>query len=152
MTDKNREEVTTIHISEESRDVVRKMKEHDLLSLGTGEGDSNTKDIYLLAVALGLDSPPEKLNKPYPWTRASYFGTEDKALIMSVLFGTLNDAADDVAAHCDTKEAFGYCRQLTDAGFRRLDEFAADAMYDPDLMARKMLDYVDSKYDEVIKE
>ena len=55
-------------------------------------------------------------------------------------------------AHCDTKEAFSYCRQLTDAGFRRLDEFAAGAMYDPDLMARKMLDYVASKYDEVIKE
>ena len=151
MIDRNREDSSTIRISAESRDVVRKMKEHELLSLGMGEGDSNTKDIYLLAVALGLGMPTERMNDPKSWTRASYFELEDKALLRSILLGTL-DSTEDIASHGDLKEALNYCKQFTDAGFRRIDEFAADAMYDPDLMVRKMLDYVDSKYDEVIKD
>ncbi len=151
MNDRSREDSSTIRISAESRDVVSKMKEHDLLSLGVGEGDSNTKDIYLLAVALGLGAPAEKMGDPRAWTRASYFELEDKALIRAVMLGTL-DNAENIAAHCDLKEAFNYCSQFTNAGFRRIDEFAADANYDPDLMVRKMLDHVAEKYDELIKD
>ena len=150
MTDRNREDSASLAISEESREVVRKLKEHGLLSLGKGEGDSNNKDIYLLAVALGLGKPTERMNNPSSWTRISYFEIEDKALIRSVLLGTL-DNAKDIINHCDLKEAFNYCRQFTDAGFQRIDNFAAKASYDPDLMVRKMLDYVDEIYDEVIK-
>lgn len=49
---------STISISEKSRAVVSKMKEHGLLSIGKGDDDTNTKDIYLLAVALGFDKEP----------------------------------------------------------------------------------------------
>ena len=151
MSDKTREDNSTLPISEGSRDVVKKMKEHGLLSLGMGEGDSNNKDIYLLAVALGLGSPTERMVAPQSWTRTNYFEMEDKALIQAALLGSLN-SSEDIASHCDLKEAFNYCRQFTDAGFQKIDKFAAEGSYDPDLMVRKMLDYVESKYDEVINE
>ena len=150
MIDGNKDDNSTLPISERSRDIVTKMKEHNLLSIGKGEGDSNTKDIYLLAVALGLDQPIIKMIKPESWTRTIYFNSSDKSLIRAALLATATDS-DDIAAYCDTKEAFNYCKQLTDAGFQSIDEFASSAMYDPELMARKMLEYVDSIYDDVIK-
>ena len=151
MSSNNQYDNSTLPISEASWDVVRKMKEHKLLSIGVGEGDSNNKDIYLLAVALGLDRPTEKLTRSESYTRTSYFTPKDRSLITSVLLGTA-DEDSDISSYCKTKNAFDYCRQFTDAGFQAIDRFAAEANYDPDLMVRKMLDHVDSIYDDVIEE
>ena len=130
---------------------VRKMKEHKLLSIGKSEGDSNNKDIYLLAVALGLDHPGEKMSNIDSYTRVTNFRPQDRSLITSVLLGTA-DEDSDISSYCGLKNAFDYCKQFTDAGFRAIDRFAAEANYDPDLMVRKMLDHVDSIYDDVIEE
>ena len=150
MIDRNREDNSSQPISEGSRDVVKKMKEHGLLSLGMREEGSRNKDIYLLAVALGLGSPTKRMIAPQSWARNTYFQMEDKALIQAVLLGSLN-SSEDITSHCDLKEAYSYCRQFTDVGFQKIDKFAAEGFNDPDLMVRKMLDYVESKYDEVIK-
>ncbi len=149
MNSRNNEDGTTLPISENSRNVVKKMKEHDLLSIGKGEGDLQTKDIYLLAVALGLGSPAERMVNPQSWTRTAYFQMEDKSLLRAILLDTA-DSSKDISDFCDMKAAFDYSRQFTDAGFRRIDEFAAEAMYDKELMVRKMLDYVDSIFEETV--
>lgn len=149
MSNGNRDEGTSIPISEGSRDVVKKMKDHDLLSMGRGESDSQNKDIYLLAVAMGLGSPTEKMTGAQSWTRVNYFQTEDVALLKAILLATA-DGTKDITPYCDTKAAFDYSRQFTDAGFKKLDEFAADALYDKDLLVRNMLDYVESMYDKIV--
>lgn len=149
MIDRYQEDNSTLPISENGREVVTRLKEHNLLSMGKGEMDINNKDIYLLAVALGLDSPAEKLIKPESWVRMVNFRDHDKALAIAAYMATALDS-DSVGKYCDQRDAFAYCKQFTDAGFRIIDSFASDAMYDPDLMVKKMLSYVDSIYEEVI--
>lgn len=151
MNDNSQYENSTVPISGASWEIVRKMKEHKLLSIGKSEGDSNNKDIYLLAVALGLDHPGEKMSNIDSYTRVTNFRPQDRSLITSVLLGTA-DEDSDISSYCGLKNAFDYCKQFTDAGFRAIDRFAAEANYDPDLMVRKMLDHVDSIYDDVIEE
>ena len=150
MINNNQNDNTTLPISEGSREVVAKMKEHNLLSIGKGEGDSNNKDIYLLAIALGLENPVDKMSRPESWTRTVNFGGFDKSLVKAAYLGTAADG-DDISRYCDAREAFSYCKMLTDAGFLEIDKFAQEASYDPELMVKKMLEYVESIYDEVIR-
>ena len=151
MIERDHADKSSLAISKGSHDIVRKMREHDLLSMGKRKDDSSTADIYLLAVVLGLGSPTERMVSPDSFTRIGYFEMEDKALICAAFIGFL-DSSDELTKGSNLKEAFNYWKQFTDAGFQRIDKFAAEGSYDPDLMVRKMLDYVESKYDEVIKE
>ena len=149
MINRYQEDNSTLPISESSREVVARLKEHNLLSMGKGEMDTNNKDIYLLAVALGLDSPEEKLSKPESWVRTVNFRDDDKSLAIAAYMATALDS-DSVGKYCDLRDAFAYCKCRTDAGFRAIDSFASEAMYDPELMVKKMLSYVDTIYDEVV--
>ncbi len=149
MINNNQNDNTTLPISEGSREVITKMKAHNLLSIGTGEGDSNNKDIYLLAIALGLENPTDKMSKPESWTRTVYFSGFEKSLVKAAYLGNIADS-DDISDYCDIREAFAYCKMLTDEGFLEIDKFAQEALYDPELMVKKMLEYVDSIYDGII--
>ncbi len=146
----NQDDNSSISISEKSRAVVNKMKEHNLLSIGRTENDVNTKDIYLLAVALGLDEEPKTTIKGgESYTRAIYFKDPDRALLFASLIESAADS-DDILESCDSKKAFAVSKGYTDAGFKKIDEMAEESMYDPELMVKKLLDYVDSIYDDVI--
>ena len=57
---------------------------------------------------------------------------------------------DDILEYCDIKKAFANSKGYTDAGFEAIDELAQSAMYDPDLMLKKLLEYADSIYDETV--
>ena len=149
MIERYQEDNSTLPISENGREVVTRLKEHGLLSMGKSEMDTNNKDIYLLAVALGLDSPEERLNKPESWVRMVNFRDFDKHLAIAAYMATAPDS-DSVGRYCDQREAFAYCKQYTDAGFRAIDTFASESMYDPELMVKKMLSFVDTIYDEVV--
>ena len=149
MTERSAIENTTLPISENSREIVAKMKNHNLLALGKGENDMNNKDIYLLAVAMGLDNPTEQMIKPESWTRVVNFSEKDKALIISALLGTAG-STDEIEEYCDLNNAISYCKKFTDAGFEEIDRIAADVKYNPELLVRKMLNYVDEIYDDVV--
>lgn len=153
MIDRNLDDNSTLSISEKSRAVVAKMKEHNLLSIGKGENDTNTKDIYLLAVALGLDKMAETTVKKggESYTRTIYFKDPDRALLISALLENARNA-DKLLEYCDIKRAFTYSKGYTDAGFQFIDDLAQSAMYDPELMVKKLLEYVDSIYDETIEQ
>ena len=141
----------TISISEKSRAVVAKMKEHNLLSIGKGDNDVNTKDIYLLAMALGLDKEPtSSIKGGESYTRTIYFKDFDRALLVSALLENAN-STEDLLEFCDIKKAFSNSKGFTDAGFEVIDELAQNAMYDPELMVKKLLEYVEDLYDETIK-
>ena len=150
MIDRTQDDNSTISISEASREVVARLKEHNLLAIGKSDNDTNTKDIYLLAVALGLASPVETSNKgAESYTRTIYFKSEDRALLTAALWDTLTDTSD-VLELCDSKKAFAYSKGFTNVGFQQIDKFAAESMYDPELMVQKLLDYVESIFDDTI--
>lgn len=150
MINGNMDDNSTISISEKSRAVVAKMKDHNLLSIGKGDNDTNTKDIYLLAMALGLDKEPSSSIKGgESYTRTIYFKDFDRALLTAAFLQTAPET-DDILEYCDIKRAFANSKGYTDAGFEAIDELAQSAMYDPELMVKKLLEYVDSIYDETI--
>ncbi len=140
---------STLSISEKSRSVVAKLKEHDLLAVGKGDDDTNTKDIYLLAVALGLEKEPQlSIKGGESYTRTIYFKDFDKALLIAACLE--NAGEDNLLENCDIKKAFSNSKGYTDAGFEAIDKLAQSAMYDPNLMVKKLLEYIDSVYDEIV--
>lgn len=151
MINGNMDDNSTISISERSRTVVAKMKEHNLLSIGKGDNDTNTKDIYLLAMAMGLDKEPsQSIKGGESYTRTIYFKDFDRALLTAAFLENAQ-GSEDILEFCDIKKAFAYSKGFTDAGFEAIDEIAQSAMYDPELMMKKLLEYVDSIYEEVVK-
>ena len=65
------------------------MKKKDVLGLNIVEG----KDAFMLAVALGIDKPSELKNRVGLFLNTA-LKTADKALLASVLLGTVSDDAD----------------------------------------------------------
>ena len=139
----------TLSISENSRKIVEKIKANNLLSIGKAEKDANNKDIYLLAIALGLDKPIEKMVRTESWVRTIYFNQLDRSIVQAIYLANLPDT-EDLSENCDIKDAFNYCKTLTEVGFREIDIFASEANYNPELMVEKLLEYADSIYDETV--
>lgn len=151
MMDRTQDDNSTLSISENSRAIVNKIKDHNLLSIGKGETDTNTKDIYMLAVALGMDEVPEKVIKGgESYTRTIYFRDFDKALLEALLLNRKEDT-ENITQLCDMKSAFALSKEYTDAGFRKIDKLAESSMYDPELMVKKLLEYTDTIYDKKVK-
>lgn len=150
MIERIQDDNSTLSISEASRAVIARLKDHNLLAIGKSDNDTNTKDIYLLAVALGLSSPIETSNKgAESYTRTIYFKSDDKALLTAALLDTIKDTTE-ITDFCDSKKAFAYSKGFTNAGFQEIDRIAADGLYDPELVVQKLLDYVDAAFDETV--
>lgn len=152
MINGNMDDNSTLSISEKSRVVVSKMKEHNLLSMGKGDNDVNTKDIYLLAVAMGLDKEPSScIRGGESYTRTIYFKDFDRALLISAFLANAKSSRD-ILESCDIRKAFANSKGFTDAGFEAIDQLAQSALYDPELLMKKLLEFVDNLYDDVVKE
>ena len=78
-----------IYISEGNKALISDLKKEDVLGLKLSEG----KESFLLAVALGLNEPSELGHKDGLFLNTA-LKTADKALIASVLLGTINDSDD----------------------------------------------------------
>ena len=78
-----------IYISEGNKALISDLKKEDVLGLKLSEG----KESFLLAVALGLNEPSELGHKDGLFLKTA-LKTADKALIASVLLGTINDSDD----------------------------------------------------------
>lgn len=145
------EDNTTLSISNKSREVVSRMKDHKILTLERTEEGAHTNDIYMLAVALGLDSPGESVKKDGDsYTRTYNFKEMDRSLLIAALFDSMEDSNLDNDYYFDIKNAFALSKKYTDAGFEKLDEIISEAMYDPELTVRKLLEYVNTLYDDVV--
>lgn len=122
-----------IYTSSQYRGVVDELKKNDVLGLNIVEG----KDIFMLAVALGLDDPTPLKNKVGLFLNTA-LKTADKALMASVLLGTVTDDArlDEFA---DQDMSADLCEQCAEAGYQLLLKKYNDADCDPDLMERRLI-------------
>lgn len=122
-----------IYTSSQYRGVVDELKKKDVLGLNIVEG----KDIFMLAVALGLDDPTPLKNKVGLFLNTA-LKTADKALMASVLLGTVTDDAQ-LDEFADQDMSADLCEQCAEAGYQLLLKKYNDADCDPDLMERRLI-------------
>ena len=122
-----------IYTSSQYRGVVDELKKNDVLGLNIVEG----KDIFMLAVALGLDDPTPLKNKVGLFLNTA-LKTADKALMASVLLGTVTDDAQ-LDEFADQDMSADLCEQCAEAGYQLLLKKYNDADCDPDLMERRLI-------------
>ena len=122
-----------IHVSNQFRSTTNQLKEKNVLDMNILEG----KDIFMLAVALGLEDPTRLKNKDGLFQRTS-LKTLDKALIASVLLGTAVDDSN-LDEYADFDKSADLCEQCAETGYQVLLRKYNDADCDSDLLERRMI-------------
>lgn len=133
----------TVHCtrhSHASRSEIDEMKDRDILGFSMVEN----KDSFLLAVAMGGDSP-EAVKSKDGWFLMKNLKTTDKALLAAVLLGTANDDSD-VDAFADIEKALDLCEQCAESGFKDLRKRIIDAGKDREILERRMMKELDLLY------
>ena len=80
-----------------------------------------TKDIFLLATALGLNEPKDIDGKKDGYVRLSYIKTYHKSLIASILLG-LAENKENVDAFANADVNYDEAERCAEAGFLKLNE------------------------------
>ena len=77
-------------IDKDNESLIEILRAKDIL----GFHDSENKEIFTIAVALGSRDPKEIQTKNTGFVRAEYIKTWDKSILSSALLGTANDDND----------------------------------------------------------
>lgn len=134
-----------VFINSNYRSEIEEMKDRDILGFSMVEN----KDSFLLAVALGLDSP-ETVKSRDGWFLMKNLKTSDKALLAAVLLGTANNDTE-VDSFADIEKALDLCEQCAEAGFRDLRQRIIDAEKDRDIFERRLMKEMDLLYTTLVE-
>ena len=129
-----------VYINSNYRSEIDEMKDSDILGFSIVEN----KDSFLLAVAMGVDSP-ETVKSKDGWFLMKNLKTTDKALLAAVVLGTANDDGE-VDSYADIEKALDFCEQCAEAGFKNLRERILDAGKDREILERRMMKELDMLY------
>lgn len=122
------------------RTAIDELKKKDVLGLGIVEG----KDIFMLAVALGLQDPQPLKNRQGLFLKTA-LKTADKALMAGVLLGTVADDSQ-IDDNADLDKSMDICEQCAETGYQLLVKKYNDANCDTDLLERRMLKELEMLY------
>lgn len=129
-----------IYTSTQYKTVIDELKENDVLGLNIAEG----KDIFMLAVALGLDSPTQLKNRVGLFLNTA-LKTADRALIASVLLGTATDDTQlDQFANFDASADL--CEQCAETGYQILQKKYNEANCDITIFERRLIKELELLY------
>jgi len=129
-----------IYTSTQYKTVIDELKENDVLGLNIAEG----KDIFMLAVALGLDSPTQLKNRVGLFLNTA-LKTADRALIASVLLGTATDDTQlDQFANFDASADL--CEQCAETGYQMLQKKYNEANCDITIFERRLIKELELLY------
>ena len=129
-----------IYISEGNKALISDLKKEDVLGLKLSEG----KESFLLAVALGLNEPSGLGHKDGLFLNTAVKAA-DKALIASVLLGTINDS-DDIDGYANFDKSADLCEQCAETGYKILHKKYNNASCDNVLLERRMLTDLNKLY------
>lgn len=134
-----------LYINVRYRDQIEIWKEKKILGIDMLE----TKDIFLLAVALGINAPTDIKGKRDGFTRTSYIKARDKALIASLLLGKAEDQEEiDKLANDDL--SYDEAEKCAEAGFEILKEMIESASFDEELLEKRILAQLNLLYEQNI--
>lgn len=134
-----------VYINANYREFIDDLKKKDLLGFEMVEN----KDSFLIAVALGLQSPSQLKSKD-GWFLLKNLKSADKALLSSVLLGTAN-SDEEIDAYADLDKNLGQCEQCAEAGFAILQKKINDANGDEDILEARLLKELDLLYTKVVE-
>ena len=129
-----------VFTSNQYRSAIEEMKNNDVLGFDIAEG----KDIFLIAVALGINSPSPLKNKVGLFLNTA-LKTADRALLASVYLGTAkNDANIDFYA--DWEKSIDLCEESAESGYQILLKKYNDAGCDLNLFERRLIKELELLY------
>lgn len=132
-----------LYINTLYRDQIEIWKEKKILGIDLLE----TKDVFLLAVALGMNAPADIKGKRDGFTRTSYIKSRDKSLMASLLLGkTENQEHIDKYANDDL--TYEEAERCAEAGFAILKEMIETAGYDEELLEKRILSQLNLLYEK----
>lgn len=129
-----------IYTSSQYKTVIDELKENDVLGLNIAEG----KDVFMLAVALGLENPTQLKNRVGLFLNTA-LKTADRALVASVLLGTATEDSqlDDMA---DFDASADLCEQCAETGYQILLKKYNEANCDIALFERRLIKELELLY------
>ena len=95
-----------------------------------------TKDIFLLAVALGLDKPEEMSGKKDGYFLLKNVKTYDKALFSSILLG-MPEHKDETDKYANADINYDEAERCAEAGFKEIKKLIDDASGDKELLEKR---------------
>lgn len=134
-----------VYIDASYRKFMDEIKKLDLLGLNLVEN----KDSFMLAVALGLDTP-EDIKTKDGWFLTKYLKTVDKSLVASVLLGTVNND-DEVDQYADLDRSIDLCERCAVSGFKELRKRIIASNGDEELLEKRLIKEMDSWYLNFVK-
>lgn len=103
-----------VYVSDSFKKTTDELKNQDVLGLSMVEG----KEVFMLSVALGLDNPTLLKNRQGLFLNTA-LKTADKALIASVLLGTMSDD-EDMDQYADFDKSCELCEKCAETGYQVL--------------------------------
>lgn len=133
-----------VFINRNYRPDIDDMKSKDLLGFSLVEN----KESFLLAVALGIDSP-ETVKERDGWFLMKNLKTADKALLAAVLLGNVKDD-NEIDKYADFEKSLDLCEECAEKGFQELRKRVVDSNGDRELFERRLMKEMDLWYTSII--
>lgn len=121
--------------------MLKKWDEENILGIHMLE----TKDVFLLAAALGLNEPKDIEGKKDGYVRLSYIKTYQKSLIASILLG-LEENKENIDSFANAEVNYDEAERCAEAGFIKLKEIIESAGGDTELLEKRILAQLNMLY------
>ena len=123
-----------VFINKSYRDYINEWNDQKTLGINMLEA----KEVFLLAVALGLNSPSDIQGTKEGYVRLQYFKTFDKALIASTLLGKRENASQvDKYANLDTN--YDEAEKCAETGFLKLKALIDESEGNQELLEKRIM-------------
>lgn len=134
-----------IYTSQQFRDAMDNLRDADVLGLSLVEN----KDAFMLATAIGL-SDPIPMQKKVGLFLNTALKTVDKALIASVLMGTVSNESQ-IDEFADLDRSSDLCEQCAERGYQLLLKKYNDAGCDKEVFERMLIKELELLYTQNIE-
>ncbi len=107
----------------------------------------DAKDIFLLATALGLDSPEEMKGKKDGYFLLKNIKSYDLALFASILLG-IPENKDDIDRYANREINYDEAERCAESGFKKLRDIINSAGGDQELLEKRVLQDLQFLYEK----
>ena len=132
-----------IHIGLDKRGFIDKISLKNILGL---DGAYN-KDIFLLAMALGIDEPKEIEGARFGYVRYEYIEPWDRAMLCALLIGTMVEG-DEVDDYIDFEKSVDLAEKCAEKGFDILEKIVMEVDEDDERLTARLMKKLDLWYNQ----
>ena len=131
------------YIGAGKKDFINKISLKSIMGLNCTEN----KDIFLLAMALGMDEPKEIEGKRFEFVRYEYIKPWDRAMLSALLLGTMVEG-DEVDAYIDFEKSVDLAEKCAENGFDVLEKLVMEVDEDDERLTARLMKKLDLWYNQ----